>query len=263
VPGQLAFFSLAHLADPGAHRDYNEWHQLDHRPENLLLPGVAWGERWVRSPECAAIDPPPDPGLGEFHYLNMYWFREPTSEHRRAWSELAERSFHWGRRADLELCTRPMMGFYVPVRGEVARRVRVSADALPLRPNRGVHLEVLDFPDARSVATMRWFDWYDRVRVPELLARPGVAGVWSFAAEDVFTSPLDLAPGEGSEPRSTRRIHLAYLDREPTELAPELRTPATAPEGASTPHVLFSGVLRSITPWEWDWFERDHLGAPK
>ena len=45
----LVFFSFAALDDPGPdhHRRYNEWHQLDHRPENLALPGVAWGDRWA------------------------------------------------------------------------------------------------------------------------------------------------------------------------------------------------------------------------
>lgn len=45
---ERAFFSFIELTDPERHRGYNEWHQLDHRPENLLLPGVAWGDRWAR-----------------------------------------------------------------------------------------------------------------------------------------------------------------------------------------------------------------------
>ena len=45
---ERAFFSFIELTDPEQHREYNEWHQLDHRPENLLLPGVAWGDRWAR-----------------------------------------------------------------------------------------------------------------------------------------------------------------------------------------------------------------------
>ena len=45
---ERAFFSFIELTDPDRHREYNEWHQLDHRPENLLLPGVAWGDRWAR-----------------------------------------------------------------------------------------------------------------------------------------------------------------------------------------------------------------------
>ena len=254
--GSLAFFSLAHVGNPAGHRRYNEWHQLDHRPENLLLPAVAWGERWVRSPDCVQGDPQP---LGDFHYLNMYWLREPVDESRREWSALAERSFHWGRRADLELCTRPMMGFFVPVRGESARRVRVSADALPMRPNRGVHVEILRLADARSTATMRWLDWYDRERVPELLDSDGVAGVWAFADEGSFTTPRDLVTGSVD---GSMRLHLTYLDGDPVEVAAPLGSVGAA--GApveGTPEVLFAGVLRSITPWEWDWFDEEIVAA--
>ena len=64
-----AFFSLTEIPDGTLHRRYNEWHQLDHRPENLRLPGVAWGERWVRSPDCAAAGTSPDPTLANLHYL--------------------------------------------------------------------------------------------------------------------------------------------------------------------------------------------------
>ena len=45
----LAFFSFVSLGDgdPGAHRAYNRWHLYDHRPENLALDGVRWGDRWT------------------------------------------------------------------------------------------------------------------------------------------------------------------------------------------------------------------------
>lgn len=49
-----AFVSLARMTAPQHHQAYNEWHHLDHRPENLLLEGVMWGERWVQTPDCRA-----------------------------------------------------------------------------------------------------------------------------------------------------------------------------------------------------------------
>ena len=30
---KLGFFSFTEVTDPGQHRAYNEWHQLDHMPE--------------------------------------------------------------------------------------------------------------------------------------------------------------------------------------------------------------------------------------
>lgn len=73
------FLSFTHVTDPASHAECNAWYQLDHRPENLALGGVAHGERWVHSPvcaestrTCAALD-----GL---HYANSYWFRNPVDE---------------------------------------------------------------------------------------------------------------------------------------------------------------------------------------
>ena len=44
------FFSFTEITDPAEHRAYNEWHQLDHMPEQLPLDGIAYGQRWVSTP---------------------------------------------------------------------------------------------------------------------------------------------------------------------------------------------------------------------
>src|SRR3954447_2449949 len=107
-----AFFSFTEIPDGALHGRYNEWHQLDHRPENLRLPGVAWGERWGPSPDCAsASTAAADRGLTNLHYLNMYWLRDPVDQSVAEWNELAERSSHWGRRDDVHLANRLLMDF--------------------------------------------------------------------------------------------------------------------------------------------------------
>ena len=47
------FFSFTEV-EAGAHRSYNEWHLFDHLPEQFVLPGIAGGWRWVRTPALAA-----------------------------------------------------------------------------------------------------------------------------------------------------------------------------------------------------------------
>ena len=42
----FGFFSFTEVTDPAEHRAYNEWHQLDHLPEQFPLPGVVYGQRW-------------------------------------------------------------------------------------------------------------------------------------------------------------------------------------------------------------------------
>ena len=114
-----AFFSFTGVTDRSKHREYNEWHQLDHRPENLALPGVVWGERWVHSPDCAAVALHRDTAVQVTQYINLYWYREPYLQSIKEWQDLAEVAFQWGRRIDVALTTRPLMGFFSVVKGYV------------------------------------------------------------------------------------------------------------------------------------------------
>ena len=66
------------MSDPARHAVYNRWHQLDHRPGNLALPGVVHGERWVRSPDCAGRSVVSDERLSGTHSVNLDWFKDPT-----------------------------------------------------------------------------------------------------------------------------------------------------------------------------------------
>ena len=87
-----AYFSCAEIFDPAKHRDHNIWHQLDHRPENLAMPGVVYGERWVSTPECTKARLVSDPVFEKVHYLNMYWFREPITDSWKAFRKLSDDS---------------------------------------------------------------------------------------------------------------------------------------------------------------------------
>ncbi len=253
------FFSFTEVCDPSGHHAYNAWHQLDHRPENLALPGVLHGERWVRSPDCAAATPPVGRGLDGVHYVNMYWFRDPVQESFREWQELAERSYQWGRRPDTRLARRPMMGSFAPVKGYVGARVLVSPDALPFRPNRGVAVTVTRLVEPHGDRAHERFAWLDREFVPALLDLPGVAGVWSFASQSTTldVGRRDVAGSTTFDERDDEpgryRILLTYLDGDPVEHA-EHRTALPRPPAADAEEPVLDGVLRAITPWEWDWF---------
>jgi hypothetical protein len=255
------WFSFAEIPDPAQHRAYNEWHQLDHRPENLALPGVIHGERWVRTPDCAAAAPAPDPALEGAHYLNSYWFRPPVEQAVKEWSELGERSFQWGRRADLRIAKRPLMGMFLPVKGYTNPRVLVSPDVLPLRPNRGVHLEVAEVHESHSLAAEETFAWYDRVRIPDLLECRGAAGAWTFSSQSVTFGVPRYDPN-GPSAEVNLRVLLVFLDEDPLEFVADLesrtagwRRAGRLPDRADSERKLFAGPLRSIAPWQWDWFD--------
>jgi len=84
-----------------------------------------------------------------------------------------------------------------------------------------------------------------------MLSCSGVAGAWTFASDDTFASALDLS-GEAAPP--SVRVVLSYLDDDPLEVTRSLDALTPAPD-PSVETTLFSGPLRAIAPWEWDWFD--------
>ncbi len=157
-----AFFSFPEVLDSGKHAAYNAWHQLDHLPENLALPGVLHGERWVRSPDCrTATTVDSEPTLSAAQYVTMYWFAEPARPSIHEWLALGDSTQAEGRRPELDWTERRMTGFFEPVHGYVAPSAQVSLDALPVRSARGVLLDVhrVDDPGAGPVP-----DWHAACR---------------------------------------------------------------------------------------------------
>jgi hypothetical protein len=250
------FFSFATVPDPSLHRAYNEWHHLDHRPENLFLPGVIWGERWVRTPDCIAASTATDPRFEAFHYVNLYWFRQPVEQHVKEWQDLGARSFQWGRRPELGFVERPYVGWFDPIKGYVNPRVLVSPDVLPLRPNLGVHLTIAQYRGS-DAALDEVFRWYDQVRIPDLLETRGAAGMWTF----VETSGFGSHPNAADDTRAFR-FHLTWLDADPLDHLADVaaregdwKRDGRLPDHSAVENVLFSGPLRLIRPFEYDWFD--------
>jgi hypothetical protein len=245
-----AFFSFSEIPDRAHHRAYNEWHQLDHRPENLALPGVLYGERWVRTPDCATQHTARSP-LDSLHYVNVYWFTEPVTEAVRHWAELAERSLHWGRRPDLLWARRLLMGFFTTVKGYIDPGVLVSADVLPLRPNRGVYVTATEVTEPASPAADAYFAYCDRSLIPDVLTIDGVAGAWTFASDPLLGTNA-IAPLKAG-----LRVQLYFLDLDPVAVAPAIGELTAAAEATHAGHVrdIYRGPLRTIVPWEYDWFD--------
>jgi hypothetical protein len=256
VFSRRAFFGFTALTDPTRHAEYNEWHQLDHLPENLLQPGVAWGDRWVLTPDCAELSVVGDPAHAGHQYALMYWFRDPAEASVAVWREVNERTIHWGRRPELSWTSRRPLGFFNPVKGYVHPRVLVSADALPFRPHRGVWLSITQVQAPQSPAAVALFRRYDREWLPSLLACPGVAGAWTFS----YAAPPDGFGSTGAgnpESPGSLVLRLLYLDADPTATTRAIHATrgAWADEAAEVERVVLAAPFRTITPWQWDWFE--------
>ncbi|MCU1442953.1 MAG: hypothetical protein JWQ59_1103 [Cryobacterium sp.] len=252
---ERAFFTFVRLTEPGVDAEYNRWHFLDHRPENLALPGVAWGDRWKQSVRCKELATDVDPMFAAIDYVAMYWFRPPYSETLAAWNKLAEDSFRWGRGPQLPGVERPLRGFYAPVKGYVAPRILVAPDVLPFRPNLGMLVTLARYEDRFSRATHQQYTWYDRVRIPALLDVPGVAGAWTFSLHETVAKPW--APDVPSFEKDSLRLTLLYFDEDPAMTTKALREreaqldadggQAPSPESEQT---LLSFPVESISPWD-------------
>jgi len=247
---RLGFFSFTEVTDPDEHRSYNEWHQLDHMPEQFPLPGVVFGQRWVSTPACRRARVYDDPALAPIHYMTLYLMGEPVDATLDQFLALGEtlRSagrFHEHRRARL---SGPLS-----VTGMVAApRVHVSPEAIPYRPNCGVYVVVREGtePDERAAgATTASGDAHDEEArlAASLLGADGVAGVWSFATDSRFARHV-WRPG-------AKTIAVAYLDVDPVAQAAALGDLVHAAVVGSPRGVLFAGPLETITPWHWDWFD--------
>jgi len=235
-----AFFSFPEVTDRARHRDYNAWHLLDHRPQNLALPGVAHGDRWVRTPQCREASPVDlDADLSAAQYVAMYWFREPAAESIREWRELGTTTLEQGRRPELGWTRRRHTGLYRPLAGAVAADVPITADALPFRPHAGVVLEVLRAADPRSPEAEAAFGRHRR-DVATSLAVPGVLGAWTFGSRET-----DAAAG-------ATRLSVLWCEDDPIAVVGSLPQPQEGP-GLTT--VLRTPLL-TIEPGQWDWFDQ-------
>jgi len=232
---KVGFFSFTEITDPSEHHSYNEWHQLDHMPEQYPLLGMAFGQRWVSTPACRAARAVDGDLLDAVHYVTLYLMTEPIEETLEQFQALggqlrAVGRFHQHRRALLS-------GPFDVETVAAAPRVLISAEAVPYRPNRGAYIVVEERAhepaDAGSV---------DR---DALLGCPGVAGVWSFVSETQRRGAWH--PGQ-------RRVTVCFLDAEPLDVSASLDEVV----GHGRPHagaVIHAGPIETVTPWRWDWFD--------
>jgi hypothetical protein len=225
---RVGFFSFTEITDPAEHRSYNEWHMLDHMPEQFPISGIAFGQRWVSTPALRARRAVSDPALDPTHYLTCYLMTEPLDatlrefyEHGRALGEVGR--FHRHRRALLS-------GPFAVEGGDAASRVMVRAEAVPYRPHRSIYVVVEDAARAADGAQHR----------NALLEVPGVAGAWTFG-------PHDRGPAEA-------RITVVWIDEAPDATAGAISSIESG--RAADAGVSFAGAFDVITPWQWNWFDR-------
>jgi hypothetical protein len=239
---KVGFFSFVEITDPSAHRSYNEWHQLDHLPEQFPIPGIAYGQRWVSTPACRAARAACSDELDPVHYLALYLLTEPVRETIREFEALGNRlgeqgRFHRQRRSLL-------FGAWHLLESWAAPRVLISAEAVPYRPCKGIYVVAEEAPDSAEVDA--WVRWCHTDWTPALGDVDGVVGAWSFATSPLYRSERWV--------QGRSRITVCWLDRDPLEVASSLRPALDRRWDGAPVRPLYAGPLETITPWEWSWF---------
>lgn len=222
------FFSFTEVTRPDQHRAYNEWHQLDHMPEQHPLPGIAWGERWVSTPACRAARTASGPLLDPVHYVTLYLMAAPLDQTLADFFRLARELRDLDR--FFEHRNAPLTGPHDIVGTAAAPRVLVSPASIPFRPNLGVHVRVDRDLDVEV----------QRDRLDALVEVPGVAGAWAFRRRP------DDGAGAGDVPQA---ITVAWLDGEPLDVAASIA--ALPPDGDP----VFEGPFERVELGRWDWFD--------
>jgi len=236
------FFSFTEITELSEHRAYNEWHQLDHMPEQFQIPGIAYGQRFVASPRCRDARLVAEPEVAPAHYVALYLMGDPPQPTLDEFAELGDRlrnlgRFHLHRHSHLS-------GAWQALEGWAAPRVLVGADAVPWRPATGIYTIVEEPTDVDALDEFVRED--HRTRLPALLEVPGVAGVWTFATSALYRNPR-WTPGRS-------RITVCWLDGDPVATAAAL-APHLERRWAGAPvRPLLAGPWEVIRPYEWDWF---------
>jgi hypothetical protein len=209
--------------EPGEHHSYNQWHLFDHMPEQLPLPGIVFGQRWVLTPalrEFMHASPP----LDRIHYVTLYLLAEPIAETLADFRALAvdlrgKDRFHEHR-------TSHLAGAMAVRSCDASPAALVSGEAVPYRPNRGVHVVL------------------SREAIDPVVDQPGVAGVWTFAGDE--HSPPELqgvtAAWYWLDGETPTRSLLEMFGQEDLD--------QTSQEG------FFSATFAAVDTFgPWDWFD--------
>lgn len=248
---ELSFFSFIKLTDKSTSKSYNEWHQLDHRPENLALPGVLWGDRWALTGTCAALARG-ESDLRDVDFIATYAFQSPVDQAVAEWTRLGEASFQWGRGPMLPGIERKLLAFFQPVKAYAATSALVDPEVIPFRPNRGIHITVTRLEEPHSDAAHEWFAREDREVIPALLNVPGVAGAWTYAYSHPQRHDTLSFEESAVEAQGSLRVRVLFLDDDPCAVTPLIEAVPGAldlPEGAT---LQLASPLKTIIPWQ-DW----------
>ncbi len=230
----LGYFSFSTLRDTAR---YLEWHQLDHMPEQFAIPGLPWGQRFVAPPSYVAAGAARDDDVGRADSLQLYFMEEDPARVLAEFLALGRELAGAGRMLPMESRLQASLQL---VNTYASPRVFISPEVVPYRPNHGAYVMLEHVDDVDAVDD--WVRAQHRDAMPEVLAVPGVAGVWSFASTGAYGIK-----------RSRERATMVYLDDDPVVVAGRL-DPLLVKRWKGAPvHPVLAGPFRSLYPPPASW----------
>jgi hypothetical protein len=242
---KIGVFSLSHHSPSGDDRPYLEWHQLDHMPEQYLLPGLLFGQRWATTPACQAARAAEVGDWAKVANAVCYLMGNPVDETLDEFLTLGRALAEMGRFSQ-SLPSQFLAGLRL-LHAQAAPRALISDDVVPFRPNKGIYLIVEELDDAAG--TRAQDDHLQRIHtevLPELVSVPGVAGALAFGTSPAVRRPT-FTPG-------AFRITACYLDEDPATVGAAL-TPVLKRIWQTAPvRPLLAAPFESMMIWDWDRF---------
>jgi hypothetical protein len=239
---KVGFFSLSHHSESGDDRAYLEWHQLDHMPEQYILPGLVFAQRWASTPACEAVRAAAVDDWAKTAHVVCYLMGNPLDETLDEFFTLGRALAEMGRFSQ-SLPKQYLAGLRL-LQAQAAPRVLISDDVVPFRPHKGVYL-IVEAPNEPGIQD----EYLQRLHtdvLPTLVSVPGVAGALAYG-----TTPAIRRPPFSS---GNYRITACYLDDDPATVGERL-APVLKEIWKDAPvQPMLAAPFESMMIWDWDRF---------
>jgi hypothetical protein len=239
---KAGFFSLSHHGATGDDRDYLDWHQLDHMPEQYQLPGLVLGQRWASTRACRAARAAEAGDWSLVEHVVLYLMGNPLDETIDEFLRLGRHLAELGR-FSVSLPSH-YRGALRLLEAHAASRALISSEVVPFRPHQGVELIVEELDEDASQDA-----FLQRMHVdvlPGLASVDGVAGAWSFGTTPSIRRPM-FTDGR-------YRMTVCYLDDEPAVVGERLGPVIEQAWEDAPSRLVLAAPYESMMIWDWSRF---------
>ena len=242
---KAGFFSLSHHSTTGDDREYLDWHQLDHMPDQYQLHGLVLGQRWASTRACRAARLAEVGDWALVQHVVLYLMGNPLDETIDEFLRLGRHLAELGRFS--QSLPSHYRGALRLLEAQAAPRALISSEVVPWRPHRGVYFLVEDLGDGSGQDP--FLQRMHTEVLPELVRVEGVAGAWSYGTTPSIHRPM-FTDGR-------YRMTVCYLDGEPAVVGERLGSVVGQAWASAPSRLVLAAPYESMMIWDWDRFGPD------